>query len=418
MSVGALGSATADVDGRGVVAPRGLSFELACWVGADDGWRCGDEGDAARQSRVGIAPVLATTLRVPDGEAVERVWGVPDGGGLIVVEVENRSAAAIAVAFVLRPVSGGLLRALEVRDSVIVVDGQPAVLLPRAPRTWVVAPQGRGGTRAQIVAGDTSEGVFPGHSDRRGVEGAFVFPVPHRTSVRAVILLDPRRAAAQTGAPALPDAEVAARGWRAHLERGLRTDLPDDALQHAVDASRATLLLEASSRRRCTPDVVAALEDWGFDPEAEAAWRRLRMSDRRAASRRPGRSPDPWRRIDALLSEASPTITFPGGPAPFLRAVREALVDETGESVDLLPGFPPEWLGRDLAVHGVPVAGGDVSFALRWHGERPALLWEGPDALGLTASALDPGFAAPGVVGRRSWPAFQSHRAPERAPRA
>ena len=55
-----------------------------------------------------------------------------------------------------------------------------------------------------------------------------------------------------------------------------------------------------------------------------------------------------------------------------------------------------------MEAHGVRTAWGDVSFALRWHGSRPALLWEvvprglNGEAAGsapvVTAPALDPGF--------------------------
>ncbi len=396
--VGALGAATAEVDDRGVVAADGLPFEIACWIGADDGWRC-DDGDAAVQSRTGIAPVLETTVRVPGGEAVERAWGVGDRGGLVAVEVENRSAAAFAVAFVLRPVPGRRLRNIEVRDATVVVDGRQSLILPRAPRRWVVAPTALGGTRSRVVGGDSSEGEFGRHGDRRGVEVAFVFPVPHRTALRALILLDPRRATRGLDPSAIPDAEATARGWLAHLERGLRTDLPDEALQRATDVCRATLLLAQPSRRDCAPETFAALEAWGFDREAEAAWHALGLRGRRAVSRRADPAGDPWSRTCSLLAAASPAVTFPGGPAPFLAALREVLADDCDGRVDLLPGFPPEWLGRDLAVHDVPVRGGRVSFALRWHGERPALLWDAPDGLGVTASVLDPGFAAPGGRG-------------------
>ena len=44
----------------------------------------------------------------------------------------------------------------------------------------------------------------------------------------------------------------------------------------------------------------------------------------------------------------------------------------------------------------LPVAGGRLSCALRWHGARPALLWEFdgdmPEGYRLTCTALDPEF--------------------------
>jgi len=73
------------------------------------------------------------------------------------------------------------------------------------------------------------------------------------------------------------------------------------------------------------------------------------------------------------------------------------VVDDDGDGVDLLPVPIADWYGTPLAVHELPTAFGRLSFALRWHGARPALLWErtagvgadGPSG-GLSASTLDP----------------------------
>ena len=42
---------------------------------------------------------------------------------------------------------------------------------------------------------------------------------------------------------------------------------------------------------------------------------------------------------------------------------------------------------------------GPVSFALRWHGARPALLWEVPEGVGVRASGLDRAWDAVGSSG-------------------
>jgi hypothetical protein len=42
---------------------------------------------------------------------------------------------------------------------------------------------------------------------------------------------------------------------------------------------------------------------------------------------------------------------------------------------------------------------GVVSFAVRWHGSRPALLWDAPAGVTLHAPALDPSFVASGGSG-------------------
>ena len=60
---------------------------------------------------------------------------------------------------------------------------------------------------------------------------------------------------------------------------------------------------------------------------------------------------------------------------------------------------PDSWLGRGIEVHEAPTAHGRLSFAVRWHGNRPALLWEltpheGVGPVRLTAPGLDPSWSA------------------------
>ena len=47
-------------------------------------------------------------------------------------------------------------------------------------------------------------------------------------------------------------------------------------------------------------------------------------------------------------------------------------------SAQLMPNsFPPTWLGVDFEAHGVAIGlASTLSFAIRWHGDRPAVLWE------------------------------------------
>ena len=85
------------------------------------------------------------------------------------------------------------------------------------------------------------------------------------------------------------------------------------------------------------------------------------------------------------------------------RLVRNLLLREVAPSriepsatatVALCTLFPDEWLGQGLEVHDAPTHFGTVSYAVRWHGARPALLWEvqphpGIDAVRLTAPGLD-----------------------------
>jgi hypothetical protein len=191
----------------------------------------------------------------------------------------------------------------------------------------------------------------------------------------------------------LPGTNVAAAGWAAHLRRGMQIELPDARLGQAVDAARAALLLTADAARRPRGEEVAALEDWGFDSEAAAAWRRLGFRERRRAGRRTA-DPAPWGTIQARLTSASPTFTWPDGPAPFLRAVRDLVAGPRHDgSVALLAEHPLEWRGQTLDVRDAPTRAGRISYSVRWHGPRPALLWDCERPIRLRAPGLDPNWS-------------------------
>ena len=134
----------------------------------------------------------------------------------------------------------------------------------------------------------------------------------------------------------------------------------------------------------------------------QLAFVELEVGDRRALDR-----------LDWLLSVATPTWTWPeavhprldGGcmgdghhgwaAADLLTFVRNLLVRETSDGgLALCSLVPHDWLGQQVEVHDAPTHHGLFSFALRWHGDRPALLWElqphdGATAVRITAPGLD-----------------------------
>jgi hypothetical protein len=200
-----------------------------------------------------------------------------------------------------------------------------------------------------------------------------LFPVSHRTTWRAAL------GSAPVDVRALPDADSVARGWDLQLERGLQAALPPP-IGEVVDAARADLLLAPP-----TPEVVAALEDWGFDAEAADGWAHLGWAGRRRARKRIAIA-QPWPALVAVDARAE--------PARFLTNLRAVLVRERSGVVELVPGFPADWLGQSITVDAVPVHSGAISFALRWHGPRPALLWEAPAGVELRVPALDPAWSS------------------------
>ena len=49
---------------------------------------------------------------------------------------------------------------------------------------------------------------------------------------------------------------------------------------------------------------------------------------------------------------------------------------ETEGSWPLSTVVPDAWLGQSWEAQDLPTAEGRLGFAVRWHGDRPALLWE------------------------------------------
>jgi hypothetical protein len=165
----------------------------------------------------------------------------------------------------------------------------------------------------------------------------------------------------------------------------MRVELPDPGLAAAVRTARAELLLSRGAGGPVTASVVAALEDWGFDVEAAAAWQSLGLRERRRAARR----------ASGPATGAELAAAQGAGDAPaLLLALRRLLVlDGDAGDVAVCAELPRAWLGLDFEVHDAPTRRGPVSFAVRWHGPRPALLWDVPPGTTLRAPGLDPGWS-------------------------
>ena len=127
-------------------------------------------------------------------------------------------------------------------------------------------------------------------------------------------------------------------------------------------------------------------------------------------------------RLQTVVAAGGPTFAWPSGvsgsarlgsgrrghdlvvSALVLLAARRVLVSETADGLALAPVFDPAHYGRGVEVHGLRTSFGSVSFALRWHGERPALLWEitpfrDGAAPVLTSPMLDPEWSSTDLVG-------------------
>ncbi|MDQ3947101.1 MAG: hypothetical protein M3357_18470, partial [Actinomycetota bacterium] len=235
--VGNLGSAwEAIVDPRGLVTPWFDGWSLDWWVGAEDRWHLpsrdstvrqallclsGDTpgpGPAGGRSGMGSVPVVETVMRIPGGDAVQRVYAVAADEELVVVEVENRSAVPVAVAFALRPYNPEGLAVVEriaMEGNTVLADGRPAVLLPREPSGVAASIFATGDCARQILAGSAGPGPLRPVKDPAGLaQAAFVYPLPHHTRLRVALPLvskrrTRRRGLARRRVAAFPEVSVA-----------------------------------------------------------------------------------------------------------------------------------------------------------------------------------------------------------------
>jgi hypothetical protein len=368
--VGALGgTGRALVDGRGAIRVVGEGWTLDWWIGADDRWRVPAREPAVRQSTLGGTPVVSTRVRVPAGDVVQRVYGIGGSGDVAIVEIENDSPGACVVAFAVRGATS-----IAIEGTVVRIDGRAALVVPFPPRRWDVTDLELEAEQCGAQTGPLeSRELAPGT-----LHAALLYPLSHRNRMRIGVVCGD--GVAPLDLAQVPGPDDAARGWHSQLERAMRVVGPDE-LVTSLDLARTQVLLDPDPGAA----TAAALEDWGFDEQAAWAWEGLSGRERRAARRRAEVADDD------------------GAAGELLRA-RAGLAREVAGGVELLRDPPAP--GVDLEVHDVPTRSGALSFALRWHGEHPALLWElrpvagrRPRAVELTAPALAPGWSTRDAVG-------------------
>lgn len=365
----------------GAIDPWDGGERLDWYVAADDRWHVPARESAVRQRRIDGTAVAETRVRVPSGDVVQRIASVADGPGYTVVEVENESTLPVAVAFSRR----------DVRTE------RPVSELPDAPPAEL------------------------------GVElppAAFVVPIGHRAVARIALAHDGSGAGLL---PSLPSSAQVARGWVTLTGRASRLELPapDGGEAHALEvvAQRCEVALGAMARADREPagfalglgelvrmgeaaepwlpelaqavELMARAGGWEVDAGLDAAARVLATeSDTRALGD-----------LDRLVARRGGRAARPPSPPDgigMVAWVEQRLVDR---GVLLPDGLPPGWLGADFEVYDVPAgAASTVSYAIRWHGERPAVLWEvSGEPVTLTAPAIDPTWCADTPTGESLW---------------
>jgi hypothetical protein len=367
----------------------GSASTVSWYIAAEDRWHLPADEPAVRQRRIEGTPVVETRVRIPEGDAVQRVWSIPDLGGLTVIEVENESPLPFAVAF-----AGG------------------RVLTERPPADVPI----------------------------NGIElppGSIVLPVGHRSSIRVALPHDPSRIGTWA-LPTLAPAMAVVRGWLTVVHGASRVVLPDAGLADALTAARCDLLVQGPVESAADPigfllDVaeLARLGDdadaWmpeivepiaaiarSNDPEVDTA---LAACERLALAAGDDRATGDIASLRARrVKDGLVATDGPGRPASFSDVRRGASVGRFAMQIEqriadggrlLSAGIPRRWLGANFEVHRIPTAPRSaVSFAVRWHGDRPAVLWEQHGELQhLTAPGVDPSWSTDAESGEALWAA-------------
>jgi len=381
---------------------------LRWFVAADDRWYRPSRETTVRQREISGVPVIETRIKVPGGDAVQRVYGVADFGGAIVVEVFNDSSLPFAVAF---------------------------------------------------DRGDIAAMREPSPTGVQGIDlpvGSVVFPVGHHATMRVAILIGDlernleRKISAQE-LESLPSFEQVERGWLAALRVASRVDVPEASWESILTTQRCKLLLTAGGGT--TGNGESGSDDDFVDLILDRA-ERVKLGDkadqwvdevavatesviRRCAKNRNAKWFDEraivlasmvlnragekrgqkdiaqaWSRVvsDAVGSGDFGSVlrvdaevgrdqiaNFSG--VRQIAWVESQLVAQRHDGViEICPrGIDAAWLGANFECHRL-VASAEhlISFAVRWHGEKPALLWEidGPAGARVAASAVDGTFSS------------------------
>ena len=373
-------AAVRDAAGRAVVlefaneAPVPVSLALAVVPDAA-GARAADGG------RVGRARVVGSML-VADGRAALELGRTPGGAAAVAdgevwqavraeppagdCEALSRSGLAAAVAVVplasrvpLRvtvPIEGGPVQARSPDEATAgwraVVAQAASVELPdeNATRAW------RRGIAASILAASDT--------------------APSTTAARIALVLD-----------CVGLADEADRGRAAVLAAAERSRLS------AADASAA---LRALASRRLKTGRVSGLAELA-GPLADAAGDHLDAFTLELVSavleiESPAASHDARRLLADVDARASPSALWPaaidlaaavvsstafGGDGPAgIEALLGCLVAEASDHLVIAPDLPTPWIGAPVDARGLVTRHGVLSYSLRWHGVRPAVLWD------------------------------------------
>ncbi len=163
---------------------------------------------------------------------------------------------------------------------------------------------------------------------------------------------------------------ASAAGWLAHPRRSRR--LPDVLRARAASAlRRAAAAMARAGEERAAADLAAAAGQVGPSGAAQ---------------------PDAKPPLDGTPSELARWITD----------TIDAHVAAGPDGVSLLEGWTSALAGRSIEVHDAETPWGRVGYAIRWHGRRPALLWEAVEpasTIRWTCPVIDPAWSSTDATG-------------------
>lgn len=431
--LGDLDGPVAAVDPRGTVTPIGAGWSVGWAVGAGDRWHVAAEEAAVRSGLIDDMPATATHMRVAGGDVTLRAAAGRTGRGrAVVLEFVNDTPGAVSLAVAV----AGSIKSAAASGSRLLVEGRAAVDLGRAPGGTAVVDDGDvwSAVRAEPRPGDCEAWSRAGLA-----AAAAAVPLAPRVPLRVTVPVQ-GESAGDAGSPegiaagwravvdraaslGLP-AEAAVRAWRRGIAASVlaagdteawaaaraaivldRVGLPDEAdraravVADAVERSRpqpevAVVALRALASRRLRTDRHSGLAELA-GPLAAAAGDRLdRLTLEQAAAVLEAEAPAAARDAHRLLVEtprnSAPRpapgqglaaavrdgLTFGGDGLAGIEAALDCLAAEARDHLVVLPALPGDWKGAPLDVRGLATRHGLLSFSVRWHGSRPALLWE------------------------------------------
>jgi hypothetical protein len=238
---------------------------------------------------------------------------------------------------------------------------------------------------------------------------SIVIPIGHKSTAR--IALAHNNPASGRLPDDTPDHQAVVRGWEKACDTASRFNVPDHTIVAGVSRVRSDLLLGVGATDDAAIELARLGEKYSDSivDVVEAVQRRLKEEKRAKVLR--------WDTPHVLSSAARACVLLGDEVASgdigatWLRLVdrdvqelplevpaglqaiawAESLLAQgspSGGVCHVLPhGIPEPWWGASFEAHGIT---GDpfrtVNYAIRWHGPRPAILWEITGAPGLVLS--------------------------------